>query len=195
MRVVAERKWIEHFEKVSPWIILALLFVAIMYPFVAIPLIVIIILYHFIKKTRFWRLWEKYEEGPLGTFVYILLGFFIAFAANAVLGYALKTDTPVVAVFSESMVPTYLKGDMIVIQGTQDIKVGDIVVYDSSLYKYPIIHRVIEISSDGISTKGDNNRIADPWTTPLDKVRGKAIFRIPFLGWVKVGAYELLGAV
>jgi len=35
---------------------------------------------------------------------------------------------------------------------------GDIVVYDSSLYKYPIIHRVIEISSDGISTKGDNNR-------------------------------------
>ncbi len=138
---------------------------------------------------------KKFESGPYGTFFYILLGFFIAFAANVVLGYALKTDTPVVAVFSESMVPTYLKGDMIVIQGTQDVKVGDIVVYDSPLYKYPIIHRIIEVSDAGVKTKGDNNRIADPWTTPLDKVRGKAIFRIPFLGWVKVGAYELLGAV
>ena len=84
---------------------------------------------------------------------------------------------------------------MIVIQGTQDVKVGDIVVYDSPLYKYPIIHRIIEVSDVGVKTKGDNNRIADPWVTPLDKVRGKAVFRIPFLGWVKVGAFELLGAV
>lgn len=192
MRALVE---LEHIKHVTPWIILALIVIAILQPFVAIPLIIIIILYHFLKKTKLWRTWEKYEEGPIGTFVYILLGFFIAFTANIVLGYALKTDTPVVAVFSESMVPTYLKGDMIVIQGTQDVKVGDIVVYDSPLYKYPIIHRIVEVSDAGVKTKGDNNRIADPWTTPLSKVRGKAVFRIPFLGWVKVGAYELLGAV
>ena len=192
---MVEHKWFEHFKHVTPWIVLATLFVAFFYPFIAIPLLVIIVLYHFIKKTRLWRLWEKYEEGPLGTFVYILLGFFIAFAANGMLGYALHTDTPVVAVFSESMVPIYLKGDMIVIQGTQDVKVGDIIVYESQLYKYPIIHRVIEVSTEGVRTKGDNNSGPDPWVTPLDKVRGKAILRIPLLGWVKVGAFELLGAV
>ncbi len=191
MKVVVK---LEHFRHVFPWIILALLFIAIFYPFVLIPLIALIILYHISKKTKILKLWEKYEESPLGTFFYILLGFFIAFSANAMLGYALQTTTPVVAVFSESMVPTFLKGDMIIVEGSKDIKVGDIIVYDSPLYKYPLIHRVITVSNEGVRTKGDSNRLEDPWTTPPEKIRGKAILRIPLLGWVKVGVFELLGA-
>lgn len=139
--------------------------------------------------------WEELTEGPFGTVIYIILGFLIALAVNEGLKPILATDTPVVAVFSESMVPTMEKGDLVVVRGGEEIKTGDIVIYDAPTYKYPIIHRVINISDEGVTTKGDHNAAADPWTTRLSKIHGKAILRIPYLGWVKVGAYELLGLV
>jgi len=145
------------------------------------------------KRKSLKERWDKLTEGWFGTVLYIFLGFLIALAVNEGLKPVLQTDTPVVAVFSDSMVPTFEKGDMIIVQGSNEIKVGDIVVYDAPRYRYPIIHRVINISSKGIITKGDNNPSPDPWITPTEKIHGKAIFRIPFLGWVKVGAYELLG--
>jgi len=99
-----------------------------------------------IAKAR--EVWDKHTQGWFGTIIYIILGFLIAFAANAALGLAFHTDTPVVAVFSDSMVPTYYKGDMIFVTGSGGIKVGDIVVYDSPVYRYPIIHRVIAFDGD-----------------------------------------------
>jgi signal peptidase len=137
--------------------------------------------------------WDDMAEGPFGTLIYIVLGFMIALAVNEMLKPVLATDTPVVAVFSESMLPTLEKGDLVVVRGGQEIKLGDIVIYDSPIYKYPIIHRVVSISDQGVTTKGDNNSVADPWVTPLKKIHGTALMRIPYLGWVKVGAYELLG--
>jgi signal peptidase len=136
--------------------------------------------------------WDDLTEGPLGTLIYIVLGILIALAVNEGLKPVLQTDTPVVAVFSESMVPTFEKGDMVVVQGGTTVVAGDVVVYDSPIYKYPIIHRVINITDAGVTTKGDNNASPDPWVTPKEKIHGKAILRVPYLGWVKVGAYELL---
>jgi len=146
------------------------------------------------KKTINER-WEELTQGRFGTVVYIILGFLIALAVNEALKPILVTDTPVVAVFSESMLPSLEKGDLVVVQGGQEIKLGDIVIYDSPIYKYPIIHRVVNIVDSGVTTKGDHNSAADPWTTRLSNIHGKAILRIPYLGWVKVGAYELLGLV
>jgi signal peptidase len=145
------------------------------------------------KFASFREQWDRATEGPTGTVIYIILGFLIALAVNEGLKPVLATDTPVVAVFSESMVPTFYKGDMIIVQGEPNYNVGDIVVYDAPVYKYPIIHRVIEIKPDGLVTKGDNNHAPDPWVTPQSKVHGKAVLRIPLLGWVKVGAYQLMG--
>ena len=137
--------------------------------------------------------WDDLTDGPFGTLIYIALGILIALAVNEGLKPLLHTDTPVVAVFSESMVPTFDKGDMIIVQGGTVIKTGDIVVYDAPVYKYPIIHRVINITEAGVVTKGDNNASPDPWVTPTSKIHGKAILRIPYLGWVKVETYELMG--
>lgn len=131
--------------------------------------------------------WDKLTEGWVGTIIYIIIGFLIAYGFNMVLAFALHTDTPVVAVFSESMVPTYQKGDMIVVTGDKNVTVGDIIVFDTSARNYPIIHRVYNITADGkIITKGDNNPVADPWTTDKSSIHGKAILRIPLLGWVKI---------
>jgi len=139
--------------------------------------------------------WDDLTEGPFGTVIYIILGFLIAVAVQEGLKPILHTDTPVVAVFSESMVPTFEKGDLIFVQGGGEVKTGDIIVFDSSYYKYPIIHRVISTSEEGVRTKGDHNSAADPWVITSDKIKGKTVLRIPYLGWVKVGVYELLKLV
>ena len=139
--------------------------------------------------------WDRLTSGWFGNVVYIVLGFVIALATITVLKPVLGTDTPVVAVFSESMVPNLQKGDLVIVQGAPAYPVGDIVVYDAPRYRYPIIHRVINVTDEGIITKGDANPSPDPWVTPESGVHGRAAVRIPLLGWVKVLAYELFGLV
>lgn len=141
-----------------------------------------------LKKT-----WDKYTNGPAGSIIYLVLGFIIAFGFNAALGFALNSNTPVVAVFSESMVPTYYKGDMIIVQGEENVKVGDVIVFDVSDRTYPIIHRIYSIENNQIRTKGDNNQYVDPWITTQEKIHGKAVLKIPVLGWVKIVFTEVTG--
>lgn len=133
--------------------------------------------------------YKKYTEGWLGSIAYIILGFLIALGFNAFLGFALQTDTPVVAVFSSSMEPTFYKGDMIIVSGDKNISVGDIIVFDVTVKSEPIIHRVYNVTPNGILTKGDNpytNQHVDPWVIKENDIHGKAILKVPLLGWVRV---------
>jgi len=144
-----------------------------------------------IKKT-----WDKYTEGWFGSVIYLILGFVIAYLFNIGLGYALGTATPVVAVFSDSMIPTFYRGDMIVVYGDSEFYVDDIIVFDAPNKPYPIIHRIHSISEEGIiTTKGDHNSYTDNWSPPLtkDKVHGKAVLKVPLLGWVKIAFVEITG--
>ena len=191
--------------------------------------------------------WDEYTQGWFGNVIYLFLGFMIAYSFNFLLGYALKTDTPVVAVFSCSMahndynnwfcgVPQhevcgksmndldtlnfddYWKlcgnwyepqniskgefdsfpfkdglevGDMIVVLNTDEISIGDIIIFDSDIRKFPIIHRVYSVNSGGLLTKGDNNAAPDSFNK--GKIHGKAILKIPLLGWVKIIFTEVTG--
>ena len=102
------------------------------------------------------------------------------------------------------------KGDIMVLYGTspQDIELGDVIVFQSGL-PYPIIHRVIATHDDQgpfagqlfYETKGDYNQdqIKGDLFHPLDEtyvpqrvLYGEAVFRIPFLGYVKIWFVELL---
>lgn len=142
-----------------------------------------------IKKT-----WDKYTEGWMGSIIYLILGFIIAYLFNIGLGYALGTDTPVVAVFSDSMIPTFYRGDMIVVYGDNEVSVDDIIVFDAPNRKYPIIHRVHNINEDGtITTKGDHNSYTDSWSLTKDKIHGRAVLKVPLLGWVKIIFVEITG--
>jgi len=146
------------------------------------------------RKIR--KKWDKHTEGWFGVIVYLFLGFVIAYGVNNALGFALNTKTPVVAVFSDSMNPTFFKGDMIIVYGEKNINIGDIIVFDSPDKVYPIIHRVVQIKNGGIVSKGDNNPASDEgrWgVIPFDKIYGKAFLKIPLLGWVKILFVELTG--
>lgn len=84
------------------------------------------------------------------------------------------------------------KGDIIVLRGidAENIKRGNVIVYSTNRYKYPIIHRVVKKEETNshfvIETKGDNNIQKDPEKVTEEKLIGKAIFRIPILGWIKI---------
>lgn len=89
-------------------------------------------------------------------------------------------------------------GDIIVLFGARPerIEVGDVIVYRSGK-PYPIIHRVVSVhAEDGtyFQTKGDHNRDQinsaferlNEYHVPAADLLGRAVFRIPFLGYIKI---------
>jgi len=100
------------------------------------------------------------------------------------------------------------KGDIIILVGTKPEKIqrGQIIVYWGGK-EYPIIHRVVAISSetDGtpyFQTKGDHNMgqiitppVLDERHVPTDLLLGRAILRVPYLGWVKIGFVAFLNSL
>ncbi|HDH91360.1 MAG TPA: signal peptidase I [Candidatus Aenigmarchaeota archaeon] len=178
------------------------------------------------RKSQLKRIWKRLNEGWVGNIFYAVLGLLLAFFFyNVVLSYALNTPTPVVAVVSSSMQHdnpevTHYKwlqehfnytrefidswpfpngfsvGDMPVIKGSKDYKVGDIIVYRVPGQPAPIIHRIVKINEDGtFQTKGDNNPTQLPYEYRVERsqIYGKVIFIIPKLGYVKVALTRIIG--
>ena len=75
-----------------------------------------------------------------------------------------------------SMADTLNIGDAIVVRLTNDVNVGDIVVYKQD--NYYITHRIIEKNDDIITTKGDANNVADEKIN-ISQICGKVVKIIP----------------
>ena len=87
----------------------------------------------------------------------------------------------------------FLKGDVLVVRGVpkEDLKVGEVVVYDIKGQNTPIVHRIVKMEDDQLTTKGDHNPSFDPWEPT--KIHGKAILVIPYLGWPKLIFTQIFG--
>ena len=97
----------------------------------------------------------------------------------------------------------FSRGDIIVLKGRdpKDIKAGDIIVFQANR-PYPIIHRVVNVFKENdiyyFQTKGDNNKaqINDNTINELrisqNQVIGTALFKIPYLGYVKILFTDLI---
>ena len=89
---------------------------------------------------------------------------------------------------SESMKGTFDKFDFLVIvkEKSENVKVGDIVVFFDNSQKYKIIHRVNEIVVQNgkmlYQTKGDNNDYSDSGYRLEEDIYAKYLVKIPFLG-------------
>ncbi len=95
------------------------------------------------------------------------------------------------------------KGDVMVLKGVdiKDIKVGDVIVFNGRSSN-PIIHRVVKIhKEDGlfVQTKGDANSGSSSGLgedkISKDKIIGRAVFRIPLIGWVKILFVDILRGI
>jgi signal peptidase I len=104
-------------------------------------------------------------------------------------------------------------GDIIVLRGkdVSKMRVGEVMVFWSSRTfpkPDPIIHRIVSVSNVGdgvysVQTKGDNNKDSirnacdinsciDEMDIRKEQIIGFSIFKIPYLGYIKIWAYELL---
>ena len=89
------------------------------------------------------------------------------------------------------------KGDIIVLYSPKKVDIGEVIVYIAQNRPDPIIHRVIRMSEEnGVKyywTKGDHNCDVGGFeaSIPENRVVGKAVWRVPFLGWVKIIAVDL----
>ena len=85
------------------------------------------------------------------------------------------------------------KGDIIVLRKPDNLVKGDIIVFRGESTN-PIIHRIVNVyTGDGeifYKTKGDNNPdsigLLGEGKISKEIIIGKAYFKIPYLGWLKV---------
>jgi signal peptidase len=127
----------------------------------------------------------------------------ISYVAIIVIGIILAQHMNVVV--SGSMEPVFYRGDVVVIEKTNflgineinpdDLKIGDIVIYNATWFPEPVIHRIIATgtSANGTPyyvTKGDNNPVQDPAPVYHDQVVAKVVtlgntpFVIPKVGYI-----------
>jgi signal peptidase I len=90
----------------------------------------------------------------------------------------------------------FSKGDIIFVIGAKNVEVGDVVIFNSGNPRitHPIIHRVIK-NDESYGTKGDNyksNTVQSPYEKAIheDQLVGKALFKVPFIGWTKLIFFE-----
>ncbi|MGQ9780656.1 MAG: signal peptidase I [Nitrososphaeria archaeon] len=90
-----------------------------------------------------------------------------------------------------SMHPTLEDGDLIIIDRTDydNLKVGDIIVFNSSIYHFRIVHRIVDVRSiDGekvFITQGDNTHAPDPSYVGKENYVGRYVnIRIPYAGFI-----------
>jgi len=81
-----------------------------------------------------------------------------------------------VAITSDSMQPTFKRGDLVLMQKIVTTpKEGDIIMFKRPEYMLPITHRVVW-AKDGLArTKGDARVRADPWVVREGEIIAKAV--------------------
>lgn len=109
-------------------------------------------------------------------------------------------------VVSGSMEPTFYRGDIVILEkadffgihefNPEDLKVGDVVVYNAKWYDQPVIHRIINITDINGTTmyviKGDNNDRPDPYYVTPDQIQervltlGDNLLVIPKIGYLSL---------
>lgn len=111
-----------------------------------------------------------------------------------------KSDSNKFAVYafdiiSESMMPTFNIGDIIIVNkcdSPDELKINDIITFEHD--DKTISHRILRIENDGeqflFYTKGDNNEEIDDFFIKYDQIYGKIILTIPKLGYITRHLHE-----
>ena len=119
----------------------------------------------------------------------------------------LRTEYPLLAVASGSMVPTLQVGDLIVVQGGLEVEdltaaseTGDIIVFRKPGNPDElIVHRAVEVRSAGddlyVMTRGDHNSGVDPWQIYDSHLVGKVVSSIPIVGHIPLFVHSTQGMV
>ncbi len=95
-----------------------------------------------------------------------------------------------IAIATNSMSPTYRRGDAVVYEkiNVKDLKVGDVLAFQTS--NVVVTHRIVKIWHQGdayyFTTKGDNNNTEDIIRPREENVLGKVDYIIKYIGYPTV---------
>lgn len=123
---------------------------------------------------------RKYKQKNKQQLIFILLILLSIMVIS--FKFLIKNSQPfgvtVLKVSSNSMVPTFKKGDFIIIKRQTEYAVGDIITYivREENQTYYVTHRIIEKNEDEYITKGDANNREDLQSVKSDDIKGKVLF-------------------
>lgn len=141
---------------------------------------------------------RRNAKAARGLLYYLGLGVSAGILAFVVLVGVLVIVIPVASgstpmtVLTQSMVPTYPPGTLIIVKpiAPEQVQIGDALTYQIKSGEAPVVtHRVTSIqnSSSGevtFITKGDNNALADELAVRPVQIKGTVWYSIPWIGYV-----------
>ena len=143
------------------------------------------------------KLPEVFKRDYMYTIIMILIVLLAVFIFWFGMRFVFRTEHPILAVASGSMEPVLYTGDLIIVEGIQDISniyaapkdadpPGDIIVYQGPTEL--IVHRAIQKNGDGtysFKTQGDANQYPDPGEVDECNIVGRYTgFKVPLLGHI-----------
>jgi len=147
--------------------------------------VIYLTIYQLINKRKYKEPEYKIKKYGVIDFVYILVILCIVGLTSGILKYSL------VAVGSDSMQPTFSKGDAVFVNQKpiqEELKEKDIILFEH--HNKVVIHRIarIEQIDDKVYfyTKGDANNTEDNLKLEFKDVKGKVMFVIPYIGYPNV---------
>ena len=93
-----------------------------------------------------------------------------------------------IAILSNSMNPTFERGDIVIYKRDENIIPGDIIVFQNA--NQIIVHRVIGINEYYV-TKGDANNSVDYIKIQKQDIKGVYKFHLKYLGYPSIWLNEL----
>lgn len=157
---------------------------------------VIIYLLFKYKFTRESTTKKREKETTAGKISYTITLIIVIFIVTFMLGF-FKYEP--IAILSNSMYPSYERGDVLIYEKLNDnelssLKKGDIIIY--KIGDQNIAHRVIDIVDKNGKTyyqaKGDNNNAPDLELVKPDQIVGVYIFHMKYIGYPSIWLSEYL---
>lgn len=121
----------------------------------------------------------------------IALVLIAALGVLALVGIPLLKGEKLYAVLTESMVPTFPVGSIVVVEmvSPEEIQPNDVITFVMPSFDHVVTHRVLSIDAENqvFHTKGDNNEVSDPFPVPFDNLEGRVNSSYPYLGTAVAG--------
>ncbi len=95
-----------------------------------------------------------------------------------------------ITILSDSMSPTFKRGDVVIYKKGEKINPKDIIVFQYN--KQIIVHRVVGVNNYYYITKGDANNTIDYMKTTKEDIKGVYQFHIKYLGYPSIWLNEFL---
>jgi len=127
----------------------------------------------------------------IGQWVSYIVLLIAALGALVMIVVPVVTGSQTYTVLTSSMAPKYAPGTFLVVKPTPfaDLQVGDIITYQIESGKPGVIsHRIIAVTATQngdrvLTTKGDNNSLADSTPVQAAQVKGKLLYAVPYVGF------------